>query len=82
MFMDVICIPRACLIWQSLSKPATGKAVISDWTGIPVGKIVQDEAQILLDFEARLRKRIKGQDRVLGVVGNGEGGAVGTTHAT
>lgn len=36
--------------------------VISDWTGIPVGNMVKDEAQMLLSLEDRLMEGIKGQD--------------------
>src|SRR5690606_7039964 len=39
-------------------------AVVSDWTGIPIGKMVKDEAKQLLEFEQALRERIKGQDHV------------------
>jgi type VI secretion system protein VasG len=39
--------------------------VISDWTGIPLGKMVRDEASALLSFESRLGERIKGQDHAL-----------------
>ncbi len=45
--------------------------VVSDWTGIPVGKMVQDQAQALLSFEENLRRRIKGQDPALEIVGRG-----------
>jgi type VI secretion system protein VasG len=39
--------------------------VISDWTGIPVGSMVKDEAQVLLQLEERLAQRIVGQDDAL-----------------
>jgi len=39
--------------------------VVSDWTGIPVGKMVQDEASTLLELENRLGERIKGQNYAL-----------------
>ncbi|HLY08661.1 MAG TPA: type VI secretion system ATPase TssH [Planctomycetota bacterium] len=45
--------------------------VVADWTGIPIGKMVQDQAQALLSFEDSLHKRIKGQDHVAAVVGKG-----------
>ena len=45
--------------------------VISDWTGIPLGKMVRDEAEVLLHFKERLGERIKGQDHVLDAVGTG-----------
>lgn len=39
--------------------------VVSDWTGIPLGKMVRDQAAALLALEAELQKRIKGQDHAL-----------------
>ncbi len=39
--------------------------VVADWTGIPVGKMLRDEAQIVLQLEENLKKRIKGQDHAL-----------------
>ncbi len=35
--------------------------VIADWTGIPVGSMVKDEAQTLLELENKLSERVKGQ---------------------
>jgi type VI secretion system protein VasG len=43
--------------------------VISDWTGVPLGKIVRDEAAVLLDFAARMRRWVKGQDHALEAIG-------------
>ncbi len=51
--------------------PEVVARVVSDWTGIPIGKMVQDQAQALLQFEEDLRRRIKGQDHVLEIVGKG-----------
>lgn len=39
--------------------------VVSDWTGIPVGKMMHDEARSIMDMEENLKKRIRGQDRAL-----------------
>jgi len=39
--------------------------VIADWTGIPVGSMVKDEAQVLLDMEKKLSERVKGQDAAI-----------------
>ncbi len=36
--------------------------VISDWTGIPVGKVMHEEADSIINLETDLKKRIKGQD--------------------
>ncbi|WP_300667622.1 type VI secretion system ATPase TssH [Desulfoluna sp.] len=39
--------------------------VVSDWTGIPVGKVMHDEAQAMMGMEEGLKGRIKGQDAAL-----------------
>jgi type VI secretion system protein VasG len=36
--------------------------VVSDWTGIPLGKMLRDEAQTMLELEERLKSNVKGQD--------------------
>ncbi|WP_437322993.1 type VI secretion system ATPase TssH [Sorangium sp. So ce381] len=36
-------------------------SVVAAWTGIPVGKMVQDDVKALLEMEDRLTRRIKGQ---------------------
>jgi type VI secretion system protein VasG len=36
--------------------------VVAAWTGIPVGKMVQDDVKNLLEMEDRITRRIKGQD--------------------
>ncbi len=42
--------------------------VVSAWTGIPAGKMVQDDVKNLLEMEDRLRRRIKGQDYGLNTI--------------
>jgi len=42
--------------------------VVSDWTGIPLGKVMRDEARNVIGLEESLKKRIKGQDQALGVI--------------
>jgi type VI secretion system protein VasG len=44
-------------------------SVVSDWTGIPVGRMVKDDVAAILGFEERLRQRVQGQDPALGVLG-------------
>jgi len=39
--------------------------VVSDWTGIPVGRVMHDEAQSIIDLETNLAKRIRGQNESL-----------------
>ncbi len=43
--------------------------VVSDWTGIPLGKIHRDQAQMVLNLEQGLQERIKGQDHALSAMG-------------
>jgi type VI secretion system protein VasG len=45
--------------------------VVADWTGVPVGNMVKDEAKTLLKLESLLKRRIKGQDHVMDVVAKG-----------
>ena len=39
--------------------------VVSDWTGIPLGNVMRDEAQNILNLETSLKARIKGQDHAI-----------------
>ncbi len=39
--------------------------VVADWTGIPVGNMMKDEAQVLLSFEDKLKTRILGQEEAI-----------------
>ncbi len=39
--------------------------VVSDWTGIPLGKMLKDEAETIIHLEDRLKERIKGQDAAM-----------------
>ncbi len=45
--------------------------VVSDWTGIPAGRMMKDEAKTLLEIEDRLRERIIGQDMAIATVAEG-----------
>lgn len=40
--------------------------VISDWTGIPVGSMVKDEAKTLLELEEHIGKKVIGQNEAIG----------------
>jgi len=42
--------------------------VVSDWTGIPLGKVLRDQAQSILNLEDNLQQRIKGQEEALGII--------------
>ena len=50
-------------------EPDTVAKTVSDWTGIPLGNMVRDQAKTILEFETRLRSRIRGQDHALAAVG-------------
>ena len=43
--------------------------VVADWTGIPLGKMLRDEADNIVNFEAIMGERIKGQDHSLVAMG-------------
>jgi type VI secretion system protein VasG len=40
-------------------------AVVSDWTGIPAGRMLRDQARSVLDLEGSLGQRVLGQDHAL-----------------
>jgi type VI secretion system protein VasG len=42
--------------------------VVSDWTGIPLGKVMRDQARSIIQLEEKLRQRIKGQDEALSAI--------------
>jgi ATP-dependent Clp protease ATP-binding subunit ClpB len=44
--------------------------LVSKWTGIPVGRLLEGEAQKLVRMEDRLRQRVVGQDEALARVAN------------
>jgi type VI secretion system protein VasG len=55
------------LMYVEVTPEVIGK-VVSDWTGIPVGSMVKDEAQTILRFRENLEKRIKGQEHALAAI--------------
>jgi ATP-dependent Clp protease ATP-binding subunit ClpB len=44
--------------------------LVSKWTGIPAGRLLEGEAQKLVHMEGRLQQRVVGQDDALGRVSN------------
>ena len=44
--------------------------IVSKWTGIPVGRLLEGEVQKLVHMEERLRQRVVGQDDALSRVSN------------
>lgn len=45
--------------------------VISDWTGIPIGNLVKDDAEALLGFRDSLRSWVRGQDHAIDLIDSG-----------
>ncbi len=43
-------------------------SIVSDWTGIPVGKMVKDEVQTILNLAETLNKRVIGQSHGLSMI--------------
>ncbi|MFP4043151.1 MAG: type VI secretion system ATPase TssH [Rhodosalinus sp.] len=43
-------------------------SVVGDWTGIPVGRMVRDELQTVLDLEKHLARRVIGQDHAMKMI--------------
>lgn len=48
--------------------PETVAAVVADWTGIPVGKMVRDDVAAVNAIEDRLMRRIRGQDAAIAAI--------------
>lgn len=48
--------------------PEVVSKVVSDWTGIPLGKMLRDEVGSVMALEENLKKRIKGQDEAVSVI--------------
>lgn len=46
----------------------TVASVVAGWTGIPVGRMMRDEIQGVVDLEDRMKARIVGQDHALDIV--------------
>ncbi|MES2846793.1 MAG: type VI secretion system ATPase TssH [Pseudomonadota bacterium] len=43
-------------------------SVVGDWTGIPVGRMVKDEIETVLNLEHHLAKRVIGQDHAMKMI--------------
>lgn len=55
------------LISPSVDENIVG-SVVSDWTGIPLGKMVRDEIKNILNLPELLKKRVIGQDHALEMI--------------
>jgi type VI secretion system protein VasG len=56
--------PDRRMIYAHVDEQAVA-SVVSDWTGIPVGRMVTDELRAILTLPERLRERVIGQDHGL-----------------
>jgi len=61
---------KEALVHVEVTPEVVGQ-VIADWTGIPVGNMIRDEAKLLLELENELTQRVKGQDHVMGTIAEG-----------
>lgn len=61
---------KSAMIHYEVTADAVGQ-VIADWTGIPVGSMVKDEAAAILGMAGNLRQRIKGQDHAVAALDEG-----------
>ena len=55
------------LILPSVDEQAVA-AVVGDWTGIPVGRMVRNEAEAVMNLAATLARRVVGQDHGLKMI--------------
>lgn len=55
------------MIWPHVDEQAVA-TVISDWTGIPAGRMVADELQAVLGLSDLLKERVIGQDQGLQMI--------------
>ncbi len=60
--------PEDLLVHADVGEALVG-SIVSDWTGIPVGKMVKDDVEAILKMEDRMRKRVRGQDQGLALIG-------------
>jgi type VI secretion system protein VasG len=61
--------PEKRMIYAHVDEQAVA-SVVSDWTGIPVGRMVKDEVQTILSLPEILSKRVIGQDHGLRIIAN------------
>ncbi|MGD0963687.1 MAG: ATP-dependent chaperone ClpB [Candidatus Acidiferrales bacterium] len=57
------------MLKEEVGEEEIGK-IVSKWTGIPVGRLLEGEVQKLVHMEERLRQRVVGQDTALTGVAN------------
>jgi type VI secretion system protein VasG len=57
------------MVFSHVSAPVLAQ-VIADWTGIPIGSMVKDEAKALLELEEHMGARVIGQDAAITELAN------------
>ncbi|MBK8977501.1 MAG: type VI secretion system ATPase TssH [Planctomycetes bacterium] len=57
----------APLILPTVDEQAVA-SVVADWTGVPVGRMVKDEIQAVLDLANTLQSRVIGQDHAMAMI--------------
>ena len=58
------------LVFYEVTADAVAQA-IAEWTGIPLGSMVKDEASQILEFAEKMKERIKGQDHAITALDEG-----------
>ena len=59
--------PDMRMIYAHVDEPAVA-SVVADWTGIPVGRMVKDEVQTVLQLAETMGKRVVGQSHGLSMI--------------
>jgi type VI secretion system protein VasG len=59
--------PDSRMIYAHVDEPAVA-SVVADWTGIPVGRMVKDEVQTVLQLADTMGKRVVGQSHGLSMI--------------
>ena len=59
--------PETRMIYAHVDEQAVA-SVVSDWTGIPVGRMVADEVQTILNLTSILERRVVGQSHGLNMI--------------
>jgi type VI secretion system protein VasG len=59
--------PERRMIYAHVDEAAVA-SVVADWTGVPIGKMVQDEIETILNLPAVLNKRVVGQSHGLKMI--------------
>jgi type VI secretion system protein VasG len=59
--------PEKRMVYPFVDEQAIA-SVVSDWTGIPVGKMVRDEIEAILALPETLGRRVVGQDHGLAII--------------